>query len=290
RDEVWVADFVAAAVFSLNPSEDEYVVLGAADREPVQIEQPLRLAVSPDIGLAAYDGITESVDLFTFNGEFLRGFTPGFSPAVMAFSRFPLGYTFGIAAGDSGQDRRPVVIHTDLQGIERDTLLSAFHGPEALRPSIAERGETAMSPSNRGMWVWSKQAPERVYDLSPRGTRTIVLRPEDREEIGLLADRERGILWVVRPGAEEVTYAAYDTRLARELDEAVEGEVSDAEDSIVADSAVTFLGLRTTPRGFRPMEIHDGIVMGVRVVRGGVGMIAYDLHAERFDRPVPEGD
>ena len=290
RDEVWVADFAAAAIFSLNPSEDEYVVIGAADRPPEQIQHPVKLAVAPDIGLAAYDRESQSVDLFTFSGEYIRGFSPGFRPSVMSFSRGPLGYTFGVAAGDSGQERRSVVIHTDLQGMERDTLLSPSHGPEALRSSIAQRGETAMSPSTSGMWVWSRQAPDRVFDVTPRGTRVITLRPQDREGIGLLADRAQEILWVIRPDSSGADYMAYDARLARPLDESGDESANGAEGAAPADSVAAFLGVRTTGLNFQPMEIHDGVAMGFRRLAGGIGMIAYDLHADRFARPEPEGD
>lgn len=283
RDEAWVADFAAAAIFSVNPGEGEYVVLGASDREPTQIVQPVKLAVAPDLGLAAYDGSTKSVDLFTSSGEFIRGFTPGFVPSEMSFSRSPLGFTFGVAVGDSGQDRRSVVIRTDLQGNRPDTLLSPSHGPEALRSSVARRGETAMSPSTSGMWVWSRQAPERVYDVTPDGTQAITLRPEDREGIGLLGDPARDLLWVVRPEVGRVLYAAYDARLARELDES-------EESAAPPDSATAFLGLRTTGTNFQPMEIHDGVVIGVRRVGPGVGMAAYDLHADMLDRPELEDD
>ncbi|MFW6084611.1 MAG: hypothetical protein ACODAA_05305 [Gemmatimonadota bacterium] len=284
REEVWVADGGAAAIFSLSPPEGEYVMLGAADREPTEIVQPVKLAVARDIGLAAFDRETERVDLFTFSGEFIRGFSPGFVPAVMGFSRAPLGFTFGVAVGDSGEDRRTVVIRTDLQGNRPDTLLSPDHGPEALRSAVARRGETAMSPSDGGMWVWSREAPETVFDLTPRGTRAITLRPGDRGDIGLLADREREILWLVRPESDGATYMAYDARLAREWTE------EPSESPAAADSADAFLGVRTTGEGFRPMVIHDGIVMGTRGLGAGLGMAAYDLRVDRLERPEPGDD
>lgn len=275
RDEAWVADLMAGVIFTVAPLEGRYVSIGMADREPVEVETPAKIAVDPEFGLASFDAETQRVDLFTLEGEHIRGFEPGFIPAVMSFSRQPVGLTFGIAAGDTVSGRHPVVIRTGMRGEERDTLLSAAHGPEVLRTATAEPGETSMSPSTEGMWVYSRAAPDTVFDLAPGGVRRLVVRPEDRSAVGVLADRALEIVWLVHaeePGGAR-SYAAYDARLA-----ALEGEAP-LEDSDA------FLGVRTTPDNFRPWVVHDGVIMGVRRIPGGaIALSAYELNADRFGR------
>jgi hypothetical protein len=276
RDDAWVADLMAGTIFSLSPLEGRYVGIGMADREPTEIETPAKIAVSSEFGLASFDAETGQVDLFTLEGEHIRGFEPGFIPAVMSFSRQPVGLTFGIAEGDSASGRHPVVIRTGLRGEGRDTLLSPEHGPEVLRTAAAEPGETSMSPSVTGMWVYSRAAPDTLFDLAPAGVRRLVVRAEDRSAVGVLADRKLEIVWLVH--AEETggarSYAAYDARLA-----APGGEPAPAD-------SVAFLGVRTTPENFRPWVVHDGVIVGVRrIAGGGIALSAYDLNADRFTTP-----
>jgi len=275
RDDAWVADLVSGVIYSISPPAGRYVGIGMADREPVEVETPAKIAVDPEFGLASFDAETQLVDLFTLEGEHIRGFEPGFVPAVMSFSRRPVGLTFGIAAGDTASGRHPVVIRTGLRGEERDTLLSPAHGPEALRAATAGPGETSMSPSVEGMWVYSRAAPDTVYDLAPNGVRRLVVRDADRAGVGILADRALGIVWLVHaeePGVGRA-YAAYDARLA-----APEGTAPPA------DSAA-FLGVRTTPDNFRPWAVHDGVIVGVRRIPGrGLALSAYDLNADRLAR------
>jgi len=294
RDRVWVADRESAIILSLAPGSGEYTSIGRVDLEPTEVELPGKLAVSSDIGLSAYDIQTGSVDLFTFSGEFIRGFTPGFVPAVMSFSKAPIGYTFGIAAADSttkraapadsaGTDstfvRHALIIHTDLQGGGRDTLLSPTHGPEALRDATAGAGETLMSPSTSGMWVWSQLVPDTVFDVTPKGTRRLPLR-SDESPFALFADPAREILWVLHPDTSRVVLAAYDTGGAIEP-----GAADAVADTSAVQAAVPFLGVRTIDGRFRPAVIHDGVVMGFRPIPGGAtAMSAYDLHTERFER------
>jgi hypothetical protein len=275
RDNAWVADLMSGTIFSLTPPEGRYVGIGMADREPAEVETPAKIAVSAEFGLAAFDAETGQVDLFTLEGEHIRGFEPGFIPAVMSFSRQPVGLTFGIAEGDSASGRHPVVIRTGLRGEGRDTLLSPAHGPEVLRTAAAEPGETSMSPSASGMWVWSRAAPDTVFDLSPGGVRRLLLRAEDTSAVGVLADRELEIVWLVHPeetgGAR--SYAAYDARLA-----APAGEPP-------PEGSVAFLGVRTTPENFRPWVVHDGVIVGVRrIAGGGLALSAYELNSDRFGR------
>ena len=273
RDRVWVADRMAATIFGIAPPESSYVSIGAADRPPLEIEFPAKLAVATDIGLAAFDAQTLRVDLFTFSGEFIRGFEPGFVPAVMSFSREPVGLTFAIAAEDSVGGRFPVVIRTDLRGESRDTLLSPSHGPEALRDAPTAAGETSMNPSATGMWVWTKGSPNEAWNLAPRGNRVMGIRDADASAEGVLADREREMLWLVHGDSTGTKYSAYDTRQTIAEDE-------------MGDEAlpVPYLGTRTTPLNFAPWTIHDGIAIGLRQVRGAPFLTAYDLNADRLQR------
>ena len=276
RENVWVADLMAGAIYSIAPGEGRYVGIGMGENEPTEVRTPAKIALSREYGLAAFDGETRMVDLFTLEGEHIRGFEPGFVPAVMEFSRQPVGLTFGVAAEDSAGVRRSVVIRTGLRGEERDTLLSPSHGPETLRPSVARPGETSMAASSTGMWVWSRLAPDTIFELSPGGVRRLLVRPADTTAVAILSDRERDMLWLVHPDTLVRRYSAYDARLA-----APEGEDP-------APGSLAYLGERTTPEGFGPAAVHDGIIMGVRRGPRGLRMMAYDLNADRFARPEAE--
>lgn len=157
--------------------------------------------------------------------------------------------------------RRPVLIRTGMRGETRDTLLSGEHGPEVLRAAVARPGETAMAPSRSGMWVWSRVAPDTVFDIAPRGVRRLVVRDEDTAAVALFSDPAREMLWLVHADSTRISrYSAYDTR------------------------SLAYLGQSTIDRPFRPAVIKDGVVMGFKPVKDGFGMIAFDLHADRFDR------
>ena len=273
RDEVWVADLAAAAVFSVSPPDSSYLRLGVGDREPVEIVLPAKLAVEPDIGLSVFDAERLSIDLYTFSGEYIRSFEPGFIPAVMSFSREPLGYTFGIAEGDSISGREAVVIRTDLQGTVRDTLLSRAHGPEALRGASAASGETFMSPSPNGMWVWTRNNPNEAWNLAPRGHGMLPIRDADASMTGLLADRRLDMLWAVHVDSAGTRLSAYDAR--------------DLVPEVQVDSVnppTRYLGTRTTPANFAPWVVHDGIAIGLRRVMGTPSLTAYDLNVDRLER------
>lgn len=276
RESMWVADATLGAILALSPGTGEYASIGEGQRPPPEVKQPLRIALAPDVGLASYDAETGDVGLFTLEGNYIRSFSPGFEPAVVSFSHEPLGYTFAVVAADSGGDRHAVVIHTDLTGTRRDTLLSSGHGPATLRESGLRVGETVMSPSREGMWVWTTTAPDSVYDVTPGGTRRMALRDSDTAAVSMFADRKREILWMVRVDSAAMKYAAYDTRWVASGD-----RISTDADTLTNPP---FLGTRTTPLSFRPMVIEDGVVMGFRQVRGGLRATAYDLAVERFAR------
>ena len=264
RSSMWVADPYSKAVFIFSPGQGTYRAIGADDREPLQIQVPAKLALSPEYGVAVFDAQTGSVDLFTPTGEFIRGFELGFTPSVMEFSTGPVGYTFATTE-NSLEGSRILIIRTDLSGGGRDTLLSADTGPEELRTALP--AQALIAPSEQGMWVWSKSTPGTVFEVAPQSSRTIEIRPEDHSAIGLFSDPARDILWLAHVVEGSGTYAAYDTRPGIES---------------------PFLGTRTTTGAFTPRVIHDGIVMGWLPGRRGILAGAFDLNADHFDRQEQE--
>ena len=266
RSSMWAADPVAKAVFLFIPEQNRYAAIGADDREPVQIRVPAKLAISAELGLSVYDGETRSVDLFTPDGEFIRGFQIEFLPAVMEFSRAPIGYLFGVASSDFGSSRRVLIIRTDALGASRDTLLSPDTGPPSLRDARATPGQTLMASSGNGLWVWSKAVPDTIFEVGPRSARVIPVRPEDQSAIGLLSDPAADMLWLGHVETTSGRYSAYDTRPG----------VSEP-----------FLGTRTTGGQFSPRLVHDGILMGwYEGEQGRPAAKAFDLLVDRFRRQV----
>ena len=261
---MWAADPVAKAVFLMTPGQNSYAAIGADDREPSQIQVPAKLAVSEQFGLAVYDAETQSVDLFTPGGEFIRGFEIEFTPAVMGFSTAPLGYTFAIASSAFDGEPRVVIIRTDTFGANRDTLLSPEVGPEALRQAEATQGQTLIAPSEQGMWVWSKAVPDTVFEIAPQSARAIPVRVEDQDAIGLLSDPASQMLWFTQVERLNGSYSAYDTRPGVEE---------------------PFLGVRTTRGQFSPRVVHGGILMGwYRGSQDRPAAVSYDLNVSRFER------
>lgn len=263
RESMWVADPEFGSVFNFAPGEDRYVALGLGDREPAQIKIPAKLALSPEIGLSVYDGETQSIDLFTTGGEFIRGFKIEFTPAVMEFTSAPIGYVFAIASSDFEGQPRVVIIQTDALGGARDTLLSPDVGPDALRGALATPGETSITASGTGLWVWSRAAPDFVYEVATRSTRMVPVRVEDRSAVGLMGDPTRDMLWFAHVQPDSASYSAYDTR---------------------AGVTEAFLGTRTTPGGFSPRLVYDGILMGWSRGQQTMVAISYDLKADLLVR------
>jgi len=261
RESMWVTDPQAGAVFIFAPGEDRYVSVGAGDREPSQILVPAKLAISPELGVSVYDGETQSVDLYTMGGEFIRGFGIEFTPSVMEFTSAPIGYIFAIVSSEYEGQPRVVIIQTDAMGGARDTLLSPDVGPEELRTALAAQGETLIAASDQGLWVWSKGSPEFVYEVAARSARVIPVRAEVSGAVGLMSDPTRDMLWFAHVDEEGSTYSAYTTQ---------------------ADAEITFLGTRTAPGGFSPRLVFDGILMGwTRGQRTGVAA-AFDLNADEL--------
>jgi len=251
RSSMWVADPEAKAVFVFAPGERRYVALGVDDREPTQIVLPAKLAVSADLGVAVYDLQTRSVDMFTPGGDFLRGFEIEFIPAVMEFTTNPIGYIFAIAASDDDGQSHVLIIQTDMLGVSRDTLLSADTGPSALRGALASAGETLITASGEGLWVWSKAVPDSVYEVAARSARVTPVRTEDHAAVGLMGDPAIDMLWFARAQPGLARFSAYDTRVGVES---------------------AYLGTRTVESEFSPRLIYEGILMGW--ARGQQGLVA----------------
>lgn len=260
RSSMWAADPYSKAVFIFSPGEERYRAIGADDREPLQIQRPAKLALSSQYGLAVYDGETGSVDQFTPTGEFIRGFELGFTPSVMEFSDGPVGYTFA-TTHNSLEGTRILIVRTDLFGGARDTLLSTDVGPEELRTALPS--ESLITASHQGLWVWAKSTASTIFEVAPRSSRTIEIRPEDQTAIGLFSDAARDILWLAHVVEGSGTYSAYDTRPGVES---------------------PYLGSRTTTGFFTPRVVYDGILMGWSPGKNGLVAAAFDLNADHFDR------
>jgi hypothetical protein len=263
RSSMWVTDPKAKAVFMLAPGEHRYVAIGADDREPTQIVFPAKLAVSADFGVSVYDLQTRSVDMFTRDGAYLRGFEVEFLPAVMEITTDPIGYIFAVVSGDDDGQTHVLIIQTDMLGGSRDTLLSADAGPAALRGADASSGETLITASGKGLWVWSKTVPDSVYEVAARSARVIPVRTEDQTAAGLLGDPASDMLWLADMESDLARFSAYDMRAGIES---------------------AYLGTRTVEGEFSPRLVYDGILMGW--ARGQLGLLAisFDLKTDQMVR------
>lgn len=269
RDVAWGLDQRWKLVMRFEPREGEFGVFGFLDRPPVEVVEPVRLAVSENQGIFVYDDSTDLVGLFTPDGQHVRSFDPGFRPAIFEASRQPLRLTFGIPAADADGIPHLTVIQTDFRGLNADTLLGPDHGPEVLREVAAVEGNLIASPSAGGLWLYSRELPDTVFELSANGTgRRLVLPEADPRRVGILADLEQEILWVVAPRPPGgLLYEAYDISVG-------------APDGVI-DGATTYLGVRTTPFDYRPKVAYDGVVGGWhRLPRGAFVPRAYDMLVE----------
>jgi len=261
---VWLADRVAKAVFRIDATRLDYRLMGAADNPPAEIEQPVRVAVSPEHGVFVFDWSSRRVDQFTPDGTPVHSFEPAFIPFRMDVVQQPIGMQFALVNNDrSDSIPRLVIIRTDLRGEQPDTVLfPGTYGPEALWSATAEPGHLALDADATGMWAWARVATDTAFEVTPASiARKRVLRPQDQNPLGILVDSEREILWVVSLGEENrLRYAAYDTRS--------QGLVG-PEDS--------YLGERTTT-GFRPKLAKNGVVIGlVQSIGSQTKLAAYDM-------------
>jgi hypothetical protein len=160
---------------------------------------------------------------------------------------------------------RLLAIRTDTRGGRPDTLLKAgTHGPPSLWDVTALAGELSLDGGESGLWAWARAVPDTVFEITDsQDARKRILRAEDQVDVrGVLADLERGILWVVRAGEgqDELRYAAYD---------ATQPGTLDAQDA--------FLCERTTV-GFWPWDAVDGTIMGfTRPTPGRYNVASYDM-------------
>ncbi|MFO7588582.1 MAG: hypothetical protein R6X22_10960 [Gemmatimonadota bacterium] len=265
RNAAWIVDGATRGLYRFSPPAGDYRAMGALDFPPEEIEKPARVAVSRQYGLFVYDEELRLVQLFTPDGVPVRDFAPDSPPSRLELTTRPIG--LAMAGIDATADSLPrlKVVRTDLRGLSRDTLLfPGSHGPEALWEAIAIGGQVALDASAGGMWALARAVPDTAFELSGTpGDRKRVLRPEDEEAFGILADLERGILWVIRHDPETsgtLRYAAYDLELPG---------------TATADEA--FRGERTTPPEFQPRAAVDGVVIGIRMDGGLQKLAAYDM-------------
>ncbi|MFQ5746119.1 MAG: hypothetical protein ACE5HF_02740 [Gemmatimonadota bacterium] len=246
--QAWIADTLFEAVTRYDESRGDYRMFGRDDAEPVEVVRPRLVEEAADLGVFVYDAQTRSVDLFTHGGEHLKGFELGFTPVLMRLTRFPFGLAFATLARTES-DSVPVlrIIWENLEGEAADTLLDGSRGPPSVRGISPRVGETALAPSGRGLWLWSAAARDTVFEIAPKGRgRKLAVRIPDGMSIGLLGDRNGDLLWVLRSDSTGVFhYRAYDVR---------------GEGSLRAKDR--FLGARTTPDDFIPMDQSGGIVVG----------------------------
>ena len=250
-DAAWIADPLIGAVLRFEPPRNDYRQMGFRDEPPGEVDRPVKLAVEKSIGLFTFDVGSEQVHLFTPEGEHIRAFEPGFVPARLEIARDPIGLVFGRIDNRDPELPRLIVLRTDTRGVSPDTLLHPdSHGPPSLWKAIASTGELSLDGSESGLWAWAEAAPDTVFDITDRpGARKRVLRPQDRQSMGILADLDRHILWVVRPGETpgELRFAAYDT----------------SEPGTVSPDRA-FLGERVIRSDFVPLDAVDGTIMGFR--------------------------
>ena len=263
-DAAWIADLLTGAVLRFEPLQGHYRRMGMQDEPPAEIDTPVKIAVSKDLGVFVFDLGSNKVHLFSPGGEHLRAFEPGFLPSRIEITRSPIGLVFGLIDTLNEGSPRLTVIRTDAVGGRPDTLLQrGSHGPAALWEVVASPGELSLDGGESGMWAWAKTVPDTVFEItdSPQARKRI-LRPEDRAAQGVLIDIERGILWVVRAGDEdaELRFSAYD---------ATEPGTVEAQNA--------FLGERSTV-GFWPWDAVDGTIMGLRSAKaGGYNLASYDM-------------
>jgi hypothetical protein len=251
RNVVWAIDRFTAAVLRYNPSKGEYGIIGLQDRPPAEIVSPARLAIGQNEGIFVFDDSTGMIDLFSPGGQHIRGFDPGLRPSILEVSREPLRLTYGVRTF-TGSDTVPTlsIIQSDFLGRSQDTLLSPDVGPESLRGAKAIRRNLVVTPANGGLWVFSRAMSDTVFEVSASGpARKLVLPETDSMRVGVIADLEQQILWVVSPNPPSgLDYEAFD----------ISGEGDDG----IIDGESAYLGARTTPGAFSAQAAYDGTVSG----------------------------
>ena len=265
RDVAWGIDRVAGAIMRFAPASGEFGVFGFLAGQPSEVAAPMRLAVSETGGIVAFDDSTGMVDTFTPGGQHVRGFDPGFRPSVLEVASDPLRLTFGITVPDADSLPRLMVIQTDFLGQNPDTLLAPGIGPETLQGVIARGGFMMVAPSESGLWVFSRQVPDTVFEISALGPgRRMVFPESDSTRVGVISDLDEQILWIVSPRAEGgLDYEAYD--------------VSGTGQGEVFEAVPRYLGARTTPADYVGKVAVEGAMIGWWRVGTKVVPRAYDM-------------
>jgi hypothetical protein len=268
RSVVWGLDQIARAVMRFEPSAGDFGVFGLGELPPVEVRNPARMAVTENSGIFVYDATTRMVDLYTPGGQFLRGFDPGYPVSILEASSRPMVLTLGTTTGE-GDEARLTVIQTDYRGQDPDTLLSRDKGPEPLRQVVAVGGRLAAAPSLGGLWLFSADVPDTVFEVTAAEVaRRLVLPESDSRRVGLLADIQQQVLWVVaqRPRGG-LYYEAFD--------------VSSSGDEGIIAGVDAYLGTRTTPLGFTASIAYDGVIQGWLATQRGVQTPqAYDMRMD----------
>ena len=271
RSVAWAIDGIAKGVMRYEPAESKHAVFGFLDNPPEQVVSPARLAVAENTGLFVFDDSTGLVDLYSPGGQHLRGFDPGVRPSILEVSLRPLRLTYGVRAFADDSIPTLAIIQTDFLGHNPDTLLSPHAGPETLRYAPAVSGSLVATPSVSGLWVFSNTATDTVFEVSGVGpSRKLVLPESDSMRVGILADLQQEILWVVEPRPTGgLRYEAYD--------------ISGPGDDGMVDGAAAYLGLRTTPPRFVAKVAFDGSVSGWwRGERGVFAPKGFDMRIEEL--------
>lgn len=250
RDVAWGIDRIAAAIMRFEPRAGEFGVFGFLGAEPTEVAAPMRLAVTRTAGVVAYDDSTGMVDFYTPGGQHVRGFDPGIRPAILEVARSPLRLTFGSTAVSEDSVPRLVVIQTDFLGENRDTLLTADVGPETLRGITARAGNLTAAPSESGLWLYAREVPDTVFEVAGSGPgRKMVLPEADTMRVGVIADLDEQILWLLARRPEGgLDYEAFD--------------VSSTGAGEVIEGGQRYLGARTTPQGFVGKVAAEGAIIG----------------------------
>lgn len=271
RSVAWAIDGIARGVMRYEPAEGKHGAFGFMDNPPPEVVSPARLAVAENTGIFVFDDSTRMVDLYSPGGHYLRGFDPGLLPSIFEVSRRPLRLTYGVRAFADDSIPTLAIIQTDFLGQNPDTLLSPEVGPETLRDAPAVRGSLVSTPSMSGLWIFAKAASDTVFEVSGSGPSHKLALPEaDTLRVGILADLQQQILWVVAPRPlGGLDYEAYDISLP--------GEAG------VIDGTRAYLGARSTPPDFVGKVAYDGSVSGwFRGERGIYAPRGYDMRVEEL--------
>ncbi len=267
---VWIADDVKDAVIRLDVPNNSYKMFGHDDTKPLEIMQPWRIAVSPDVGVLTFDGTSRNIDLFTLVGQYIRGFTPDFAPSYMDVTSHPISLVAATRRTAADSTQILLVLSSDLLGQRVDTLVGPDHGPESLRSLSPNPRETALAGSDTGLWIWTRAVADTVYGVAISGpTAKLVPRPADLDGVGMLFDRAMGIVWLVQPDSAGLAYAGYDVAAGGVMDEEA------------------YIGTRTTPPEFTPQVAHEGLVIGGTPDGGATLVAAYDMQVSEPVRSEP---